>query len=200
MFHWSPESVPHPWSFKTVLKNFVHVYRGLIFEILSDYFRNWFQYKKTDNDRTGKLQINNGVPPQSITGPFLFSVFVIDLPRYFEYTSKNAIFSDDISFVNAVPRNQCNLQTDSDWTNNWFSRNKLSIVILKCEVMNFGIGKPKPMALINNKIPRRNARQNLETYLDKKLFFVIVLTMWSRKWKKFSAWIYKGSEINLEKC
>ena len=138
-------------------KLYAYGYRGPIFQILMDYLANRYQYIETVNERTDKQQINTGVPQGSILGPFLFLVYINDLPSYTGNSSKIAIFADDISIVKAGPRNQCFLQTDLDRINNWFCYNKLSLNISKCEVVNFGIGIPNDLTLNNEKLPKRNS-------------------------------------------
>ena len=152
-------------------KLYAYGYRGPIFQILMDYLANRYQYIETVNERTDKLQINTGVPQGSILGPFLFLVYIKDLPSYTGNSSKIAIFADDISIVKAGPRNQCFLQSDLDRINNWFCYNKLSLNISKCEVVNFGIGIPNDLTLNNEKLPKRNSCKYLGVYLDKKTTF-----------------------------
>ena len=88
-------------------KLYAYGYRGPIFESLMDYLVKRYQYIETVDDRTDKLQINTGVPRGSILGPFLFLVYINDLPSYIGNSSKIAIFADDTSIVKAGPRNQC---------------------------------------------------------------------------------------------
>ena len=91
-------------------------YKEPIFKILMDYLAN--QNTETVNDRTDKLQIKNGVPQGSILGPFLFLVYINDLPSYIGNNYKIAIFTDGTSRVKADPGSQCFfLQTDLDRIN-----------------------------------------------------------------------------------
>ena len=102
------------------------------------------------------------MPQGSILGPILFSVYNYDLPRYSEYDSKIAIFADDTSIVKAGTQSQCNLQTDLDRINNlFFSFNKLSLNIPKCEVMKFEIAITKDLTLPNEKLPEWSASNYL---------------------------------------
>ena len=86
-------------------KLYAYCYRGGIFEVLRDYFRKRFPYIETDNNKTGKLQINFGVPQGLILDPFLFLFYINDMARYIENNSKYALFADDTSVVKAGPRN-----------------------------------------------------------------------------------------------
>ena len=83
------------------------------------------------------------MPQGSILQPFLFSVYINDLPSYIGNSSKIATFAGDTSMVKAGPRNQGFPRPDLDRINNWFCYNKLSINIPKWGVMNFGIDVPK---------------------------------------------------------
>ena len=183
-------------------KLYAYGYRGPIFEILMDYLANRYQYIETVNDRTDKLQIKTGVPQGSILGPFLFLVYINDLPSYIGNSSRIAMFADDNSIVKAGPRNQCFLQTDLDRINNWFCYNKLSLNISKCEVVNFGIGIPNDLITTfnNEKLPKRNSCKYSGVYLDKKLLFHDLIEHIVKKLNKFSGMIYKVSDIYPIKC
>ena len=84
-------------------------FRGLIFEVSSDYFGKSFHYLETDNNKTVKLRINTGVPQESILCRFLFLAYINDFAINIGNLTKIAIFADDTSIVKASPRNQCNL-------------------------------------------------------------------------------------------
>ena len=191
------DTLDHSILLKTL---YAYGYRGPIFDILMDYLANRYQYIETVNDRTDTLQINTGVPQGSILGPFLFLVYINDLPSYIGNISKIAIFADDTSIVKAGPRNQCFLQTDSDRINNWFCYNKLSLIISKCEVVNFGIGIPNDLTLNNEKLPKRNSCKYLGVHLDKKLRFHDHIEHIVTKLNKFSGMIYKVRDIYPIKC
>ena len=92
------------------------------------------------------------------------------------------------------------LQTDLDWLNNWFSYNKLSLNIPKCEVMNFGVGTPDDLTRTNEKLPKRNAYKHLGVNLDKKLIFHDHLEYVVKKLNKFNGLIYKVHEIYPIEC
>ena len=165
-----------------------------------NYLANRNQYIETVNDRTDKLQINTGVLQGSILGPFLFLVYINDLPSYVGNSSKIAIFADNTSIVKAGPRNQCFLQTDLDRINNWFCHNKLSLNISECEVVNFGIGIPNDLTLNNEKLPKRNSCKYLGVCLEKKLLFHDQIEHIVKKLNKFSVMIYKVRDIYPIKC
>ena len=95
-------------------------YKGLIFKILSDYSGISFQYIETDKDKTGKLQINNGVPQRLILSPLIFLVYVKDLPRCTEIASTIGTFAGDLFIAKVGGLIQCNLQTHLDQKTSWF--------------------------------------------------------------------------------
>ena len=169
---------------------------------MNDFFRNRSQYMETDENKTGKLQINTAVPQRSILSPFLFLVYTNYLPRYNKNNSKVVIFPVDTSFLNAGPLNQCILQKDLDRIDNCFSCNKLPLIISNCEDMHFGIGTPKALTLNNEKLSERNACNYFRVYLDNRLFFLIIWSMSYvvEKLIKINGFIHKVREMYSIKC
>ena len=117
------------------LKNYG--YRGPIHNILADYVSQRFQYVSIRKTNSPSREIRTGVPQGSILGPFLFLVYINDLPDVCQ-KSEVAIFADDTSIVKAGKTDDCSVQNELETLTDWFNYNKLSINTSKCESIPFG--------------------------------------------------------------
>ena len=74
---------------------------------------------------------------KAVLGPFLFLIYINDLPQYCE-KSNLTLFADD-TFVYNISRNATNDSCeDILQLRKWFAANKLTVNISKCELITFG--------------------------------------------------------------
>uniref|UniRef100_A0A1Y1N254 Reverse transcriptase domain-containing protein n=2 Tax=Photinus pyralis TaxID=7054 RepID=A0A1Y1N254_PHOPY len=81
---------------------------------------------------------SSGVPQGTLLGPFLFLLYINDLPRVIK-NSKALLFADDLKLFNKVqsPSDCLNIQEDINSVIKWCIKNKLKLNINKCKVLTF---------------------------------------------------------------
>ena len=84
--------------------------RGCLFDVLSDYLEDGKQFVQADNTGSKVLSINEGVPQWSWLGPYLFCIFINDLPDVLRF-SEPYLFADDLKKL-APSHNQSDVQID----------------------------------------------------------------------------------------
>ena len=136
------------------LKNYG--YRGPIHIILADYLSERFQYVSIRKTNSPSREIRTGVPQGSILGPFLFLVYINDLPDVCQ-KSEIAIFADDTSIVKAGKTDDCSVQNELETLTDWFNYYKLSINTSKCESISFGRMYQRQLPIMEKKISQKTA-------------------------------------------
>ena len=89
------------------LKNYG--YRGPIHNILADYLSQRFHHVSVRTRNSPSREIRYGGPQGSNLGPFLFIVYINDMPDVCQ-NSEVAIFANDTSNVKAGKPNDCSMQ------------------------------------------------------------------------------------------
>lgn len=115
--------------------------KGLELNLLKSYLSNRLQMTKIKNEKSELLDIMNGVPQGSVLGPFLFLVYINDLP-YYVNDAKCILYADDTTFL-TNDRDPENLRQKSSIICNkaeyWFRVNKLIVNRNKTENMIFSL-------------------------------------------------------------
>ena len=127
-------------------------FRGPVNDLLKSYLENRTQYVYHDEKVTKMQTLLTGVPQGSVLGPLLFLIYINDLSEGI-HSSKLALFADDTSVIKAGNRNDISIEEDINSLTNWFTKNKLSVNLDKCEVVPFGSGKPLEITMMSKKIP-----------------------------------------------
>ena len=174
------------------LKNYG--YRGPIHNILADYLSQRFQYVSIRKTNSPLREIRTGVPQGSIPGPFLFLVYINDLPDVCQ-KSEIAIFADDTSIGKAGKTHDCSVQNELETLTDWFNYNKLSINTSKCESISFGRMYQRQLPIMEKKISQKNCCKYLGLYIDPVLTFRDHINHVVNKLNKFCGLFYRVRDL-----
>ena len=101
-------------------------FRGKINEILRSFLKDRRQYVRLDEIETDKLTVQTGVPQGSVLGPFLFLIYINDLPDSCE-KAEVAMFADDTTLLKSEKRVDPLLSLEINCVRDWFSSNILTV-------------------------------------------------------------------------
>ncbi len=123
------DSVNHDLLLK---KLFRYGIRGSPHRLIQSYLSDRVQYTLIDNHSSSLLPITCGVPQGSVLAPFLFSIFINDLPVATQM--QTTLFADDACFsyghthINTLEHK---INSELIKIGNWFQENKLALNIDK---------------------------------------------------------------------
>lgn len=109
-------------------------------ELLTSYLSNRIQKVDINGKRSSGARVTMGVPQGSILGPFLFLIYINDLPYFVKESHDTVLFADDTSFIFKLNRQNTNF----DEVNNalskvvdWFNINNLLLNENKTKLIKF---------------------------------------------------------------
>ena len=173
--------------------------RGNINELIGNYLTDRWQYVSTIRVNTMKQKISTGVPQGSVLGPFLFLLYINDLPNVCE-SSQMVIFADDTTIINAGKRTDAAIKNDKVTVSKWFESNKLTINTDKFEAMFFGCDKPNNLRILSKELEYKNSCKYLGVHIDKNLRFREHIDHVVKKLNKFCGLIYRVRHMYPRKC
>ena len=112
---------------------------GVAKKLLQSYLSNRHQVVDFNGSTSDTLEIKTGVPQGSVLGPFLFSVYINDLPTCTDifnmimYADDTTLFCD----INGNPADEHLLNMELCKITDWLSANKLSLNVNKTKCMIF---------------------------------------------------------------
>ncbi|GBP84139.1 Probable RNA-directed DNA polymerase from transposon BS [Eumeta japonica] len=115
---------------------------GRALDLLKSYLSNRFQKVDVNGKKSSGSIVHMGVPQGSILGPFLFLVYINDLPSLVKDVHEIVLFADDTSLLFKVKRQQL---TYDDVNNaiskveKWFTANNLLLNEMKTKFIKFSL-------------------------------------------------------------
>ena len=165
-------------------------FRGKILCLLTNYLENRQQYVEHNQIRSSTKELKTGVPQGSVLGPFLFLIYINDLPLVFE-KSKISLFADDTTVYNMGMNSEKEITEDVRKMRNWFDVNKLTLNVEKCESISFGRAQPVSEETFGEKISCKSSCKYLGVIIDNKLNFKDHVEYVSKKLNKFCGLVYR---------
>lgn len=123
--------------------------------LISSYLSNRMQSVVINGTKSNGTEIKLGVPQGSILGPFLFLVYMNDLPCIVENNCKIVLFADDTSLIFQVDRKTMNFDYINDTLakiSNWFTVNNLLLNSNKTKCIRFALPNVKLASTVNIKL------------------------------------------------
>ena len=128
------------------------------------------QYISKSGETASGQKIETGVPQGSILGPLLFLLYINDITKC-DINSKIVLLADDTSILKTNRKNDTGIKQDVNELINWYTANKLSVNLDKCEILPFGPGQPLEIKMMKNTIPYKKSCKYLGIHLDSWLRF-----------------------------
>ena len=165
-------------------------FRGKILCLLTNYLENRQQYVEHNQIRSSTKELKTGVPQGSVLGPFLFLIYINDLPLVCE-KSKISLFADDTTVYNMGMNSEKEITEDVRKMRNWFDVNKLTLNVEKCQSISFGRAQPVSEEAFGEKISCKSSCKYLGVLIDIKLNFKDHVDYVSKKLNKFCWLVFR---------
>ena len=147
--------------------------RGLSNQWFRSYLTNRQQYVSISGVDSMKRPVNHGVPQGSVLGPILFLIYINDL-HYALHNSQTNLFADDTCLLSSdsdLQSLETKVNSDLARLSSWLRANKISLNVMKTEVLLFR-SRQKPVSysiklkLDNFQLKFSTCVKNLGLFLD----------------------------------
>ncbi|RVE47616.1 hypothetical protein evm_007713 [Chilo suppressalis] len=150
--------------------------KGTAVKLIQSYLSSRIQTVEVNGVRSSGSHVEMGVPQGSILGPFLFLVYINDLPFFVENLCEIVLFADDTSLLFNVDRRKNNYDDVNNALSQvlqWFNVNNLKINANKTKCIKFSLPNVKvehiEIKLNNNKLDLVDSTTFLGITIDSKL-------------------------------
>uniref|UniRef100_A0A1B6J5X4 Reverse transcriptase domain-containing protein n=1 Tax=Homalodisca liturata TaxID=320908 RepID=A0A1B6J5X4_9HEMI len=127
--------VPH----NVLIKKLQSYYsKGKELLLMETYLTDRYQFVKISEEKSDVLRVLSGVPQGSVLGPFLFVIFVNDLPAFIP--DKCILYADDKTLLTSSANSETNCIVKNymvERSKLWFCVNQLSVNSSKTEEIVF---------------------------------------------------------------
>ena len=112
-------------------------FSGSVLLWFQNYLSGRFQWVTVHVATSQSLPITSGIPQGSLLSPFLFSIYINDLPNHLSSSSGVGLFADDTKLYKAMqnPSDGLVLQEDIQSLQSWSEENRLRFNNSKCKVL-----------------------------------------------------------------
>lgn len=142
-------------------------------DLVSSYLSNRTQRVVINGTQSAGSPVALGVPQGSILGPFLFLVYINDLPKVVQERHDIVLFADDTSLIFKVNRKENRFESINDALStvlNWFTANNLLLNAKKTKCIKFTL--PNVKQVNNSKIKIKGDTLEFE---DRTVFLGVTL-------------------------
>lgn len=160
--------------------------RGNILNWIMSYMDGRILRVRVNNKYSSLRNLNLGVPQGSVLGPFLFLLYVNDMPNYIK-SGHVTMFADDTTItVSADSPEEVEqlVYNVVDELSMWCQRNKLILNDRKTVCLNFGLQRLLPSTVTYDHLTLSEFGKLLGTNLDKKLLFDVHIDFVCKKLSK----------------
>ena len=142
------------------------------FDWFKSYLSNRSQYVSINGYDSGLAAINYGVPQGSVLGPLLFLLYINDLNQAIKFCKVHQ-FADDINLLclgNSIKKLNKLVNADLKRLVNWLNANKISLNVIKTEMVIFKSKQKKSEGDLKIKLcGKRLYHTESVKYLDVKI-------------------------------
>lgn len=149
--------------------------RGNMLHWIHSYLTDRTQSVKFNNSFSKKYDVSSGVPQGSVLGPFLFLIFINDLPKFLKDV-EYLMFADDLKIFRTI-KNSIDiekLQYNIDNLLKWCKINDMNLNVNKCSVITFSRKlwpRQHNYKMNDTEVKRTEIVKDLGVLFDKKLTF-----------------------------